>query len=154
MTFSTTNARAMPEPHDDVFDRDFGLGGPGEGVAFDDTDDAHRDAPVTITHGVTYLPLISLTAYQTIACVQAGAAHGRRVVLWSADSLERGDRSDTEAACLLIEVINLRDAVTLGCVADQLRALLGPAHVQGIRDPRRAVSRSAQDAEDRSLAEP
>lgn len=153
MILSTTTPRAMPEAHDEVFDRDYGLGGPGEGIAFDDTDNEHREAPVTVTHGVTYLPLISLTAYQTIACVQAGAAHGRRVVLWTADRPERG-ATDIEAACLLIEVINLRDAVTLGCVADQLRALLGPAHVQGIRDPRSAVSRSDQRAGDRLLPEP
>jgi len=154
MSLPQNNPRVAPRPPDDAFDSDFGLGGPGEGVAFDDHDDEHRDAPVTVTHGVTYLPLLSLSAYHTIACVQAGAAEGRRVVLWSADEQSPADRWQTPAACLLIEVVNLRDAVTLGSVADQLRALLGPAHMQGIRDPRRALDRRVPEANGSSLAEP
>ncbi|MDQ2138863.1 hypothetical protein RBI14_11850 [Alcaligenaceae bacterium B3P038] len=153
MTLSTNNTRATLEPHDDVFDGDFGLGGPGEGVEFDDADDEHRSASVTITHGVTYLPLISLSAYRHIACVQAGAAYGRRVVLWSADDLDRAVGGSTQASSLLIEVVNLHDTVTLGSVADQLRALLGPERARGISDPRRALRGGSRDAEDPSLAE-
>lgn len=154
MSFPKNDSRVVPRPPDDTFDGDFGLGGPGEGVAFDNQDDEHRDAPVTVTHGVTYLPLISLSAYHTIACVQAGAAEGRRVVLWSADEESPADGWQSPAACLLIEVVNLRDAVTLGSVADQLRALLGPAHVQGIRDPRRALDHRVPEPNGSSLAEP